>query len=208
MGAFDHTGARRTVHCRESGCGTVARAMPRDKVYTRAGDDGTTGLLFGGRVAKDSALPRAYGAVDEAQAILGLVRAEVGKGTELDDIIVHICRDLWVLMAELATLPENRDKLVDGKTRVTAEMVDGLERLIDSLDERFVPPTEVVVPGQNRVSALLDVGRTVARRAERHSLAAATPPSQACPYLNRLSDLLWTLARWQEGESLPVKDVR
>ena len=181
--------------------------MPRDKVYTRAGDDGTTGLLFGGRVAKDSALPRAYGAVDEAQAILGLVRAEVGKGTELDDIIVHICRDLWVLMAELATLPENRDKLVDGKTRVTAEMVDGLERLIDSLDERFVPPTEVVVPGQNRVSALLDVGRTVARRAERHSLAAATPPSQACPYLNRLSDLLWTLARWQEGESLPVKDV-
>jgi len=182
--------------------------MPRDKVYTRAGDDGTTGLLFGGRVAKDSALPRAYGAVDEAQAILGLVRAEAGKGTELDDILVHICRDLWVLMAELATLPENRDKLVDGKTRVTEGMVDGLERLIDSMDERFVPPTEFVVPGQNRVSALLDVGRTVARRAERHSLAAAPPPSQACPYLNRLSDLLWTLARWQEGESLPVKDVR
>ena len=110
-------------------------------------------------------------------------------------------------MAELATLPENRHKLVDEKTRVTELMVEKLEHMIDSLDERFEPPTDFVVPGQNRVSALLDVGRTVARRAERHSLAAAPPPSQACPYLNRLSDLLWTLARWQEGESLSVKDV-
>jgi cob(I)alamin adenosyltransferase len=107
----------------------------------------------------------------------------------------------------LATLPENRHKLVDDKSRVTAEMVAKLEHMIDSLDERFEPPTDFVVPGQNRVAALLDVGRTVARRAERHSLAAAPPPSQACPYLNRLSDLLWTLARWQDGESLSVKDV-
>jgi cob(I)alamin adenosyltransferase len=182
--------------------------MARDKVYTRAGDDGTTGLLYGGRVPKDSALPRAYGAVDEAQAVLGLVRAESGKGSELDDALVHIMRDLWVLMAELATLPENRQKLVDDKTRVTASMVEKLEHLIDSLDEHFEPPTDFVVPGQNKVSALLDVGRTVARRAERHSLAAAPPPSQACPYLNRLSDLLWTLARWQEGESLVVKNVK
>ena len=181
--------------------------MAREKVYTRAGDDGTTGLFYGGRVGKDSALPRAYGAVDEAQAILGLARAEAGKGTELDDMLVHICRDLWVLMAELATLPENRHKLVDEKTRVTELMVEKLEHMIDSLDERFEPPTDFVVPGQNRVSALLDVGRTVARRAERHSLAAAPAPSQACPYLNRLSDLLWTIARWQEGKSLPAKSV-
>jgi len=181
--------------------------MARQKIYTRAGDDGTTGLLFGGRVNKDSALPRAYGAVDEAQAILGLVRAEAGKGTELDDLLVHIMRDLWVLMAELATLPENRGKLVDGKSRVTAEMVTKLEKLIDSLDEKFDPPSEFVVPGQNKIAALLDVGRTVVRRAERHSLAGAPAPSQACPYLNRLSDLLWTIARWQEGESLPVKSV-
>ena len=181
--------------------------MAREKIYTRAGDDGTTGLFYGGRVGKDSALPRAYGAVDEAQAILGLVRAEAGKGSELDDLLVHIMRDLWVLMAELATLPENRHKLVDGKSRVTAEMVTKLELMIDRLDEKFTPPTEFVVPGENKVAALLDVGRTVARRAERHSLAAAPLPSQACPYLNRLSDLLWTIARWQEGESLPVKSV-
>ncbi len=181
--------------------------MAREKIYTRAGDDGTTGLFYGGRVGKDSALPRAYGAVDEAQAILGLVRAEAGKGTELDDLLVHIMRDLWVLMAELATLPENRHKLVDGKSRVTAEMVTKLEQLIDGLDEMFTPPTEFVVPGENKIAALLDVGRTVARRAERHSLAAAPSPSQACPYLNRLSDLLWTIARWQEGKSLPVKSI-
>lgn len=182
--------------------------MAREKIYTREGDDGTTGLFYGGRVPKDSELPRAYGAVDEAQSVIGLVRVAAGHGSEVDSIVVPIMRDLWVLMAELATLPENRSKLVDGKTRVTAEMVEKLEHMIDSLDERFVPPTDFVVPGQNKVSALLDVGRTVARRAERHSLAAAPPPSQACPYLNRLSDLLWTLARWQEGVSLPVKDVK
>ena len=181
--------------------------MAREKIYTRAGDDGTTGLFYGGRVGKDSALPRAYGAVDEAQAILGLARAESGKGSELDDLLVHIMRDLWVLMAELATLPENRHKLVDGKSRVTAEMVTKLEHMIDDLDEKFTPPTEFVVPGENKIAALLDVGRTVARRAERHSLAAAPSPSQACPYLNRLSDLLWTIARWQEGKSLPVKSI-
>lgn len=181
--------------------------MAREKIYTRTGDDGTTGLFYGGRVGKDSALPRAYGAVDEAQAILGLARAESGKGSELDDLLVHIMRDLWVLMAELATLPENRHKLVDGKSRVTSEMVTKLEKMIDDLDEKFTPPTEFVVPGENKIAALLDVGRTVARRAERHSLAVAPAPSQACPYLNRLSDLLWTIARWQEGKSLPVKSI-
>ena len=181
--------------------------MAREKIYTRTGDDGTTGLFYGGRVGKDSALPRAYGAVDEAQAILGLVRAESGKGTELDNLLVHIMRDLWVLMAELATLPENRHKLVDTKSRVTSEMVTKLEKMIDDLDEKFTPPTEFVVPGENKIAALLDVGRTVTRRAERHSLVAAPAPSQACPYLNRLSDLLWTIARWQEGKSLPVKSI-
>ncbi len=181
--------------------------MAREKIYTRAGDDGTTGLFYGGRVGKDSALPRAYGAVDEAQAILGLARAEAGKGSELDDMLVHIMRDLWVLMAELATLSENRHKLTASKSLVTSEMVIKLEHMIDSLDEKFTPPTEFVVPGENKVAALLDVGRTVVRRAERHSLAAAPAPSQACPYLNRLSDLLWTLARWQEGKSLAVKSI-
>jgi cob(I)alamin adenosyltransferase len=90
---------------------------------------------------------------------------------------------------------------------VTEEMVERLERLIDELDTRFDPPTEFVVPGGSTVAAWLDIARTVARRAERHALAAATAPSLVVPYLNRLSDLLWTMARWQEGSSLPVRDA-
>jgi cob(I)alamin adenosyltransferase len=179
--------------------------MPREKVYTRKGDDGTTGLLYGGRVRKDSELPTAYGAVDEAQAVLGLVRAEAGADPELAGVIVSIERDLYVLMAELATRPENRGKLTPGTTAVTAAMVERLEHQIDTISERFEPPTEFVVPGETKVAALLDVARTVARRAERHALVAAPEPSLVVTYLNRLSDLLWTLARWQEGHSLPSR---
>lgn len=177
------------------------------KVYTKSGDDGTTGLLFGGRVRKDSALPTAYGSVDEAQASLGVVRALLDPTDELSDIVIHIMRDLWVLMAELATFPENRHKLEDGSTRVTGDMVDALEAHIDTISERFEPPTEFVVPGVNIVAAQLDVARTVVRRAERDALAALDEASHAGIYLNRLSDLLWTLARWQEGTSTAVRDV-
>lgn len=177
------------------------------KVYTKTGDDGTTGLLFGGRVRKDSPLPTAYGSVDEAQASLGVVRAELDGDDELTGIIVPVMRDLWVLMAELATLPENRRKLEPGATLVTSEMVEALEQHIDEIAARFEPPTEFVVPGGNRVAALLDVARTVVRRAERDSLSALDDASHAGVYLNRLSDLLWTLARWREGTSTAVRSV-
>ena len=182
--------------------------MARKKIYTRTGDDGTTGLFYGGRVSKDSELPVACGSVDEAQAVLGMARAEAGKGSEVDVTLISLMKDLWVLMAELATQSDNRHKLAPGASLVTDEMVNKLEKLIDSFDERFTPPTEFVVPGENRVSALLDLGRTVVRRAERHALLAAPSPSRVGPYLNRLSDLLWTMARWNEGESLPVKNVK
>jgi len=175
------------------------------KIYTRKGDDGTTGLLYGGRVPKDSAQPTAYGTVDELQAALGVARADADD--ELGELLLHLERDLWVLMGELATDSSKRDKLTAGATLVTDEMVTHLEQLIDDTSDRFEPPTEFVVPGQNRVGALLDVARTVARRAERDSLAAAVPESSVVPYLNRLSDLLWTLARWQEGTSLPTRSV-
>jgi cob(I)alamin adenosyltransferase len=179
--------------------------MPREKVYTRTGDDGTTGLFYGGRVRKDSDLPTAYGTVDEAQAVLGLARAEAGHGSDLDVLLVGLERDLYVLMAELATAPENRHKLTGGQSAVTAAMVEHLERLIDELSERFEPPTEFVVPGETKVAAWLDLARTVVRRAERHALTAAEPPSLVGVYLNRLSDLLWTMARWQEGHSLKAR---
>jgi cob(I)alamin adenosyltransferase len=86
-------------------------------------------------------------------------------------------------------------------------MVDRLEAIIDDLDTRFERPTEFVVPGEHPVAAWLDLARTVVRRAERHALEAAPPPSHVVPYLNRLSDLLWTMARWQEGKSRPVRTV-
>jgi len=179
------------------------------KIYTRRGDDGTTGLLYGGRVAKNSPAIEANGAVDEAQAALGLARAEAQRGSELDGLLVELQRDLYVLMAELATAAANRPKLVGGQTLVTAAMVQRLEEHIDELTGRFPPITEFVLPGHDRVSAALDLARTVVRRAERLALAVAAvagPEAQVVPYLNRLSDLLWTLARWQEGgDSLPSR---
>jgi cob(I)alamin adenosyltransferase len=176
------------------------------KVYTRKGDDGTTGLLFGGRVRKDDPAIEVNGAVDEAQSALGVARAETVPGSELDALLVALERDLWVLMAEVATASGNRSKLVAGTSLVTPEMVSALEERIDTLSERFALPTEFVVPGQGRVAALLDQARTVVRRAER--LATTSPPaadSLVGPYLNRLSDLVWTMARWQEEEHLPAR---
>ena len=209
------------------------------KIYTKKGDDGTTGLLYGGRIAKDSDVMAANGAVDEAQAVLGLARAEVAArppaagaaaraaGTEAGaasteagaasaeavyDLLVRLEGELWVLMAELATSAERRDRLVAGKSLVTAEMVASLEALIDAVSGRFAMPKEFVVPGQDRLSALLDVARTVVRRAERHTVGLATngwlpPTSHVVPYLNRLSDLLWVMARAQEDEHLLTRST-
>lgn len=177
------------------------------RIYTRRGDDGTTGLLYGGRVHKSDARIELNGAVDEAQAALGMARAETAPGSEADELLVGLARELYVLMAEVATAPANRAKLVAGTSLVTTDMVAALERHLDDLSERFEMPTEFVVPGANRCAAALDVARTVVRRAER--VLAATGPleprpdggdgSSVGPYLNRLSDLLWAMARWQEG---------
>jgi len=177
------------------------------RIYTRKGDDGTTGLLYGGRVAKDSARPEAYGQIDEAQAFIGVARAHVEPGGELDRILVDIERDLWVLMADLATDTANRGKLTPGTTLATDEMVVALEALIDDVEGRFTSPDEFVVPGQTVVAAHLDVARTVVRRAERVAVSLAPESTAALAYLNRLSDLLWVLARWQEGTSVTTRSV-
>jgi cob(I)alamin adenosyltransferase len=189
------------------------RSSTARPVYTRKGDDGTTGLLFGGRVAKDTSGPDAYGVVDEAVSALGLARAEAGRGSELDELLVRLQRELFVVGAELATAPENRTKLQPGVSLVTAAMVADLEPLIDDITTRYEPPTEFVLPGENRVAAALDLARTVVRRAERRCVTAAhegwlaTAPggSEVIAYLNRLADLVYTLARWQEGTFRPVR---
>lgn len=169
-------------------------------IYTRDGDDGTTGLYFGGRVRKDADPIEVNGAIDEAQAALGLARAHGARDAELNEILMGIERDLYILMAEVATLPENRAKLKPGVSLVTEDMVAKLESQIDAFNERFEMPKEFVIPGQNLVTASLDVARTAVRRAERLSVTYGLPDSFATPYLNRLSDLVWTLARWQEGD--------
>jgi cob(I)alamin adenosyltransferase len=174
------------------------RAMVR--IYTKTGDDGTTGLLYGGRVAKDSTVMQVNGAVDEAQAMLGLARAEAVPESELDTLLVHLERDLYVLMAEVATDASKRSRLTPGTTLVTEEMVTALETRIDDLIDRFEMPAEFVVPGANRVSAALDVSRTVVRRAERLVVSDPVEGSWVGRYLNRLSDLLWAMARWTEGD--------
>ena len=175
------------------------------KVYTRTGDDGTTGLFYGGRTEKDGPGPTAYGTTDEVVSALGLARAEVAADSELGTMLIALQRELFTVGAELATAPENRRKLTAGDTAVTAAMVTRLEGVIDDVSGRFEPPTEFVLPGEDRVSAALDVARTTTRRAERECVRATRdgwlePTSQVVPYLNRLADLCWTLGRWQEGQ--------
>ncbi len=169
------------------------------KIYTRHGDDGTTGLYFGGRVPKSSIPIEVNGAVDEAQAALGWARSMSEPAGRLNELLISLERDLWVLMAEVATLPENRPKLVAERSLVTGAMVERLEGEIDRLSDEIAMPREFVVPGENELSAALDVARTTVRRAERVAVTFPVDGSHVVAYLNRLSDLVWTMARWAEG---------
>jgi cob(I)alamin adenosyltransferase len=177
------------------------------KIYTKQGDDGSTGLFYGGRVRKDHAAPEAYGAVDEAVAAIGVARAAADEvlGTKL----LQAQRDLFVLSAELATHPQNRAKLTPGVSLVEAGMVDRLELEIDSVVADIGTPTEFVVPGDNEVAAAIDLARAVVRRAERRTVtlaaSAGITDSLAPAYLNRLADYLYILTRAVESEWVPSR---
>ena len=189
----------------------------KSAVATRRGDDGTTGLLFGSaRVFKDEPRTEAYGDVDEAVAALGLARAELGLKAQygtlprtldgLPDLILRLQRELFVVGAELATDPAALDRQVAGVTRVTAAMVDGIDAILAETEAAVEMPREFVVPGETRLSAALELARTIVRRAARRAVAIRRaepiPEDQLVPYLNRLADLLWILARAAEqGES-------
>jgi cob(I)alamin adenosyltransferase len=179
--------------------------MPR--IYTKTGDDGTTGLLFGGRVSKDDVRTEAYGASDEAVAALGVARAQIAD-VRLAELLLRLQRELFVVGAELATSTEKRDKLVDGQTRVSASMVGDLEALIDEYVERTGMPKEFVVPGETATSAMIDLARAIVRRCEREAVRmtreALLPGTEVVRYLNRLSDLLFVLARYEEGGFRPL----
>jgi cob(I)alamin adenosyltransferase len=179
--------------------------ITRVRIYTRRGDDGTTGLHFGGRVPKDSPRIDLTGSADEAQAAIGLARAEFDRESAANQLLVQIARHLYVLMAEASTAPENRRKLQAGSTLVSKEMVKWLEDRIDELTRRTNLPNEFVIPGDNRRSATLDLARTAVRRAERAALAIPEEDSAIGVYLNRLSDLLWVMARAEEDpEARPL----
>jgi cob(I)alamin adenosyltransferase len=183
-------------------------AMPEiKKVYTRKGDDGTTQLLFAGkdRVAKSSTRVSAYGDVDEAVAALGVARAEAVADGQADvaEIALRLQRELFVLGAELATGPDDVDRLTPGVSLVTEEMAAALETTIDELTSGFEQPKDFIVPGNTRLGAALDLSGRVVRRAERavDALARAeTVRSEARAYINRLADLVWVLARYAERD--------
>jgi cob(I)alamin adenosyltransferase len=175
------------------------------RIYTKKGDGGSTQLLYGMHVRKDAPLVEANGAVDEAQAALGVARAEAEGLSWLAELLLALQRDLWVLMAELATPAEHRDRLRPGESLVDDEMVAFLEESIDRMEPKVVMPDGFVVPGQNRLAASLDMARTVVRRAERAAVVVNNPGSLVVVYLNRLSDLCWMAARLAEGESLPTR---
>jgi cob(I)alamin adenosyltransferase len=185
------------------------------RIYTRKGDTGTTGLLYGGdRVSKADLRTEAYGTTDEAVAALGIARASIGSETDrtearLATLLLRLQRELFVVGAELATHVERRDRLSDGTTRVTAEMVAALEGEIDELELLVEQPKEFVVPGESPTGAAIDLARTTVRRAERRAVALADagglPDSQVVPYLNRLADLLFVMARAADGGFRPVR---
>lgn len=179
--------------------------MPR--IYTKTGDDGTTGLLYGGRVGKDDVRTDAYGTSDEAVAALGVARAETGDAS-LADLILRLQRELFVVGAELATGPDAWAKLTPGQTLVTAEMVKALEELIDAYVARTEMPAEFVVPGETKASAHLDLARAIVRRCERAVVTMTRekmlPDAEVLRYLNRLADLLFVLARYEEAGFTPL----
>jgi cob(I)alamin adenosyltransferase len=182
-------------------------------VATRRGDDGTTGLLYGGaRIAKDDLRTEAYGTIDEAVAALGLARAQLGLkdrlGTlaagfgDLPALILRLQRELFVAAAELATESTAWDRQREGVSRVSAAMVEGLDTILREAEGHIAMPSEFVVPGETPTSAAIELARTIVRRAERRAVTLSAegliPGPYLLPYLNRLADLLWVLARAAE----------
>ncbi len=175
--------------------------MPR--LYTRSGDGGETGLLYGGRVSKADPRLEACGAVDEAAAALGLARATVASD-RLQTLLLDVQRRLFTVGAELATSLDNHAAMSERFGLVTPYDVAGLEAAIDDLQAGVTMPAAFVVPGGSPGSAALDVGRTVVRRAERRVVglkdAGLLANDNVLRYLNRLADLVFMMARYEDRD--------
>lgn len=175
------------------------------KVYTKHGDQGQTGLLYGGRVPKDDPRTEAYGTVDEAVSLLGLGRAH-SQDARVKEILLALQRELFTIGAELATDNDKYDTFLKHFTPVTEAMVDQLESYIDELDAQMELPRAFTIPGASQASAAIDSGRSVLRRAERRAVtlyhADQLANTEVLRYLNRAADLVFMLARF-EDRALP-----
>jgi cob(I)alamin adenosyltransferase len=178
-------------------------------IATKTGDAGTTGLMYGRRVSKTHPRIRANGAVDELNAALGTVRATVGDAY-VADAVLSIQKELVTLMGELAVVPEDRQRYLDGGHHfVSTAMVDRLTGFVDDLEKNHhISYHGWATPGATAGSAALDVARTVCRRAEREIIALGETGVEVNPeivrYLNRLSDLCWLWARWIETRAAGI----
>lgn len=190
--------------------------LPASKVATGKGDTGTTGLLFGGdRISKDDVRTEAYGTIDEATAALGMARAELigltGEGIAgLDETILSIQRDLFVIGAELATNPDAWSRLEEGRTKVSPKMLARINMLLAATEAAIEFPKDFVIPGSSKASSAIELARTIIRRAERWCVTLGRegllPGEHLLAYLNRLADLLWLLAR--QAEKLEASATR
>lgn len=177
------------------------------RIYSKTGDEGTTGSVGGQRISKDSVLIEAYGSLDELNAVIGLIRTHAIPG-DMDGVLEKIQNDLFALGAEIST----PDRAGTGTAEVGDEEIAELEHAIDALQDRLTPLRQFILPGGSREAAELHLARTVARRAERRCVALSRQ-SKISPcvlrYLNRLSDLLFLQARYaNQFRNVPEIAVR
>jgi cob(I)alamin adenosyltransferase len=171
------------------------------RIYTKGGDTGETGLLYGGRVSKADPRCEAYGSIDEAVSALGLARA-LSHDSQVQEVVIKLQRELFTLGAELATDAAEYAKLQQHFSTVTPEMTTHLEAVIDVLAEQVQLPRAFVVPGGSAASGALDLARAVLRRAERRTVALHEQKlllnAEVLRYLNRATDLVFMLARFED----------
>ena len=181
----------------------------RKRIYTKFGDKGETSLLYGGRVSKNNPHTEAYGITDEAVSALGLARA-LTDDVRVQDTLRELQRDLFTVAAELATEPDKYELFQQHFTPVTPEMVESLEKTIDSLEEGVEMPKVFILPGGSPSSAAIDLARCIIRTSERRVVAVKEAGlltnDLIISYLNRLGDLLFVLARYQDRD-LPFEQA-
>ena len=186
---------------------TASSSSYRKRVYTKFGDQGETSLLYGGRVSKNNPHSEAYGITDEAVSAMGLARS-LSEDPRVKDTLRDLQRDLFTIAAELATDPGKYDLFQQHFKPVTPEMVESLEQTIDSLEEDVDMPTVFILPGGTPASSAIDMARCIIRTSERRVVAlkeeGLLTNDHILAYLNRLGDLLFVLARYQDRD-LPIE---